>query len=170
MRPGTFRSATVLAVVAVVVAVACGTDPNGLEPTPPDDAPGASDPDDDEPADPGEDISREPREEDDVDDAAPRPDDDITISDSREVALAIADAEERTDVAAGDIDVVEFALVTWPDGAIGCPEPGVVYTQALVDGYRIVLDADGTQLTYHGATGADPFLCQSPADPVQPSQ
>ena len=170
MRPGTFRLATVLAVVAVVVAVACGTDPNGLEPTPPDDAPGASDPDDDEPADPGEDISREPREEDDVDDAAPRPDDDITISDSREVALAIADAEERTDVAAGDIEVVEFALVTWPDGAIGCPEPGVVYTQALVDGYRIVLDADGTQLTYHGATGADPFLCQSPADPVQPSQ
>ena len=170
MRPGTFRSATVLAVVAVVVAVACGTDPNGLEPTPPDDAPGASDPDDDEPADPGEDISREPREEDDVDDAAPRPDDDTIISDSREVALAIADAAERTGVAAGDIEVVESALVTWPDGSIGCPEPGVVYTQALVDGYRIVLDADGTQLTYHGATGADPFLCQSPADPVQPSQ
>ena len=170
MRPGTFRSATVLAVVAVVVAVACGTDPNGLEPTPPDDAPGASDPDDDEPADPGEDISREPREEDDVDDAAPRPDDDTIISDSREVSMAIADAAERTGVAAGDIEVVEFSLVTWPDGAIGCPEPGVVYTQALVDGYRIVLDADGTQLTYHGATGADPFLCQSPADPVQPSQ
>ena len=170
MRPGTFRLATVLAVVAVVVAVACGTDPNGLEPTPPDDAPGASDPDDDEPADPGEDISREPREEDDVDDAAPRPDDDTIISDSREVSMAIADAAERTGVAAGDIEVVEFSLVTWPDGAIGCPEPGVVYTQALVDGYRIVLDADGTQLTYHGATGADPFLCQSPADPVQPSQ
>ena len=178
MRPGTFRSATVLAVVAVVVAVACGTDPNGLEPTPPDDAPGASDPDDDESADPGEDISREPREEDDVDgpddadtdDAAPRPDDDTIISDSREVSMAIADAAERTGVAAGDIEVVESALVTWPDGAIGCPEPGVVYTQALVDGYRIVLDADGTQLTYHGAMGADPFLCQSPADPVQPSQ
>ena len=149
MRPRTFRLATVLAVVAVVVAIACGTDPDGPEPTPPDDAPGASEPGDHEDADPGEDT---------------------TTGDSREVTLAIADAAERTDVPAEDIEVVEFALVTWPDGAIGCPEPGMVYTQALVDGYRIVLDADGTQLTYHGATGAAPFLCPSPADPVGPSQ
>jgi len=144
MRPRTFWLATVVAVVAVALAIACGADSNDAEPTPPEEAPGAGDP------------------------AADT--DDATDSDSREVTLAVADAARRTDVAADDIEVVEFAMVTWPDGAIGCPEPGMMYTQALVDGYRIVLDADGTQLTYHGATGADPFLCESPADEVQPSR
>ncbi|TVP69242.1 MAG: hypothetical protein EA340_07465 [Nitriliruptor sp.] len=155
MRPSIFRLAATVAMVSIMVA--CGADPNDHEATPPEEAPVPSDPDTDEPDStaPEDDTGR---------------DQDATASDNREVTLAIADAAERTGVAASDIEVVEFALVTWPDGAIGCPEPGVVYTQALVEGYRIVLDADGTLLTYHGATGADPFLCESPADPVQPSR
>jgi hypothetical protein len=87
-------------------------------------------------------------------------------SDSRELTLAIADAAERTGVAESDIEVEELSMVTWPDGAIGCPEPDVMYTQALVEGYRIVLDADGTQLHYHGAIGEDPFYCEDPQEPV----
>ena len=133
--------APVASVALLSLVVACGPDPTDHESPPPEEPPVPGDPDDDEVA-----------------------------SDSREVTRAVADAAERTGVPAGDIEVVEFAMVTWPDGAIGCPEPGMLYTQALVDGYRIVLDADGTQLTYHGATGADPFLCRSPADPVQPDR
>lgn len=87
-------------------------------------------------------------------------------SDSRELTLAIADAAERTGLAEDDIELEELSMVTWPDGAIGCPQPDVMYTQALVDGYRIVLDAGGTQLVYHGAIGEDPFLCEDPQEPV----
>lgn len=164
MRPGAFRLATAVAVIAITAAVACGADPNDHEATPPEEAPVPSDPDTDEPdsTGPGDDAG--------ADDEATGRDGDATARDRREVTSAIVDAAERTGVAASDIEVVEFAMVTWPDGAIGCPEPGMLYTQALVDGYRIVLDADGTLLTYHGATGADPFLCESPADPVQPSR
>lgn len=97
-------------------------------------------------------------------------DGDAGASDSREVTLAIADAAERTGVAEADIEVEEFSMVTWPDGAIGCPEPDVMYTQALVDGYRIVLDADGTQLVYHGALGEDPFFCEDPQEPAAGTQ
>jgi len=167
MRPLILRLAATVAMVSLVLA--CGADPNDHEATPPEEAPVPSDPDTDGPdaTEPGDEAAEAPREEDEADGPG---DDDATARDRREVTLAIADAAERTSVPASDIEVVEFAMVTWPDGAIGCPEPGVVYTQALVDGYRIVLDADGTLLTYHGATGADPFLCRSPADPVQPSQ
>lgn len=87
-------------------------------------------------------------------------------SDSREVTLAIADATERTGLAEEDIELEELSMVTWSDGALGCPEPDVMYTQALVEGYRIVLDADGRELVYHGALGEDPFLCEDPQEPV----
>lgn len=91
-------------------------------------------------------------------------------SDSREVTLAIADAAQRTSLDEGDIELVELSMVTWPDGALGCPEPDTMYTQALVDGYRIVLDADGSQLVYHGAVGEDPFLCEDPQAPLEAEQ
>ena len=45
-----------------------------------------------------------------------------------------------------DVTVVSYEDVTWPDGALGCPEPGMSYTQALVPGARLVLEADGVPL------------------------
>jgi hypothetical protein len=87
-------------------------------------------------------------------------------SDSREITIATADAAERAGVAASDVTFVSFEMVTWPDGSLGCPEPDMMYTQALVEGYRIVLEADGERYTYHGALGEDPFHCATPEEPV----
>ena len=83
-----------------------------------------------------------------------------------EVAQAVADAAERTGQDADDVEVVRFEQVTWPDGAIGCPEPGEMYTQALVEGYRIVIAVGDEELTYHGADGQEPFLCEDPQPAV----
>ena len=33
--------------------------------------------------------------------------------------------------------------VIWNDGSLGCPEPGMMYTQALIMGYWVVIDAAG---------------------------
>ncbi|MDX1625980.1 MAG: hypothetical protein R3323_05660 [Wenzhouxiangellaceae bacterium] len=77
----------------------------------------------------------------------------------RRIAEAVADLAERTDMPAGDIRVVEAESVTWRDGALGCPEPGMMYTQALVPGYRIVLEVGGERHLYHGARGREPFFC-----------
>jgi hypothetical protein len=38
----------------------------------------------------------------------------------------------------------------------------MMYTQALVDGYRIVLRVGGDEVTYHGANGKPPFRCDHP--------
>ena len=48
--------------------------------------------------------------------------------------------------------------VTWPDGSLGCPEPGNSYTQALVEGYQIGLRHDDRFFDYRGADGDDPFI------------
>ena len=52
--------------------------------------------------------------------------------------------------------------VTWKDGSLGCAERGSMYTQALVDGQRIVLEADGSRYEYHSGADGSPFLCEEP--------
>ena len=44
------------------------------------------------------------------------------------VDLAIADLAQRLNVDRASIAVVEARAVVWPDGALGCPRPRMVYT------------------------------------------
>lgn len=107
-----------------------------------------------------------------VDAPAPAPDDDPTgagdgpavpagLEDA--VAIATADAAGVAGVMADAVTLVLAEPVTWPDGSLGCPEPDMLYTQALVDGYRIVLEVGGESVAYHGALGSPPFRCEDPA-------
>src|ERR1044071_7735897 len=48
----------------------------------------------------------------------------------------VADAAKRFKVAASAVVLSRAEQVTWPNGALGCPEPGMMYTQALVPGFR----------------------------------
>ena len=60
------------------------------------------------------------------------------------------------------ITIASVETITWPDGAMGCPKAGMNYTQALVEGYRVVLEANGRKYSYHGRKGGDPFYCANP--------
>ena len=83
------------------------------------------------------------------------------------IDAALADAHRRTGVATTAMTIVSAERVTWSDGALGCPQPGLAYTQALQAGYRIVLRVPGGLLHYHAGLRGAPFLC--PADrAVQP--
>jgi hypothetical protein len=62
-------------------------------------------------------------------------------------------AATEAGVAPADVTVVSAEPVTWGDGSLGCPQPGVMYTQALVDGYRVVVEAGGEQLDYRVGNG-----------------
>ena len=84
------------------------------------------------------------------------------MPDDGPLATAIADLSRQTGVDFDEIQVVVNEPVTWRDGSLGCPEPGKMYTQALVDGYRIVLRAAGEEVAYHGSTGRPPFRCDHP--------
>ena len=81
-------------------------------------------------------------------------------------ALAAADLAERLGRHVEEVAVVSVQEVTWRDGALGCPQPGHVYSQALVDGHRILLDVDGQTYTYHSGGNTAPFLCRDPQSPT----
>ena len=79
------------------------------------------------------------------------------------IHTARADLAARLDVDPAAIEVASAGRVTWSDGSLGCPEPGKMYTQALVDGYRVVLSHDGTRYEYHAGDDGIPFLCERPS-------
>jgi hypothetical protein len=78
------------------------------------------------------------------------------------VEVAKADLAKRLGIGAGEVTVVSATEVTWSDGSLGCPEPGMNYTQALVEGSRIILEAAGKQYHYHSGGSRPPFLCTNP--------
>ncbi len=77
-------------------------------------------------------------------------------------AAAIADLARRTGADPTTITIVSAEAVTWSDGALGCPRPGMAYTQALVDGYRLILSLNGVSYAYHAAVNGDFFYCERP--------
>lgn len=74
---------------------------------------------------------------------------------------AVKDLAGRLKLDEGEIQVVSFESVVWPDGGLGCPEPGVFYTQVLVEGFRIRLEHNGQTYNYHGSLKRAPFLCEA---------
>ena len=82
------------------------------------------------------------------------------------IEAALDDAANRSTTARAAITVTSAEAVTWPDGSLGCPQPGMMYTQALVAGYRIVLQAGGQTLNYHAMSRGRPMFC--PASRVVP--
>lgn len=83
------------------------------------------------------------------------------------VQQAVDALASRLDVSESEIDVVSVEEVTWRDGSLGCPQPGRAYTQALVRGSRIILEAEGREWHYHSGGGREPFLCMNPQEPLE---
>jgi hypothetical protein len=61
--------------------------------------------------------------------------------------------------AAASAELVVAEAVTWPDGALGCPEPGMFYTQMVVPGYRIVFEVDGKRYDYRASRDGSVRAC-----------
>jgi hypothetical protein len=79
----------------------------------------------------------------------------------------VADAARRFRVAESGVVLSHAEQVTWNDGSLGCPQPGQLYTQMLVDGYRIVAITNAGRMEYHtDAQGSVVVTCGgAPAAP-----
>jgi hypothetical protein len=78
------------------------------------------------------------------------------------------DLVERTGIAIDEIKVIQAQEVIWNDGSLGCPQPGVSYTQALVNGYQVVLGVGENRYDYHAADTGYFFLCEQGFLPIRP--
>ena len=73
-----------------------------------------------------------------------------------------ADLAEHAGIAASAAKVVVAESITWPNGAMGCAEPGQMYTQATIPGYRVEFEHEGRTYSYHAAQRGGFFkLCEN---------
>jgi hypothetical protein len=76
------------------------------------------------------------------------------------VLLAKEDLSERLSILIDEIEVLEARSVVWPDGSLGCPQPGMYYKQMPMDGVLIRLSVGGQVYEYHGGGSRTVFLCE----------
>jgi len=78
---------------------------------------------------------------------------------SGQIEYSKKDLAQRLDVPPESVAVSGARQVTWRSGAMGCPEPGMSYTEALVPGSVIYLQVDNMTHAYHAKFASKPFYC-----------
>jgi len=88
-----------------------------------------------------------------------RPSTDFGAMWTQQVSEAVEDLAQREGIPADTIKVREARSVDWGSSAVGCPEEGVSYTEAMVPGLWVLLEVDGVVYYYHGKNGESLFYC-----------
>lgn len=76
----------------------------------------------------------------------------------------VADVMERTGATESQLTLVRAESAIWNDGSLGCPVPGQSYTQALVNGYWVVLEYAGSEYDYRASSNSF-RLCEGGGSP-----
>ncbi len=79
------------------------------------------------------------------------------------VMQAKEDLARRLSIEVEQIELLEASAVVWPDSGMGCPQPGMVYTQVQRDGALIRLRVGKRIYNYHSGGNRLPFLCEQAA-------
>ncbi len=73
----------------------------------------------------------------------------------------LADLLANTGADRSAVRVASAEAITWNDGSLGCPQPGVMYTMALVDGFQVIFDVNGDTYDYHLSDSGQFVLCNN---------
>lgn len=76
-------------------------------------------------------------------------------------------ASDESGIEPDAFEVETATEVTWSDGSLGCPQPGQSYTQALVDGYWVVLTHEGETFDFRSGADGDFHRCLDGAPPME---
>lgn len=71
----------------------------------------------------------------------------------------IAELAGRTGAVPADVTVVQAEAVEWPDGSLGCPQPGQSYLQVITPGYKVLLELAGKRYDYRASERGFFFEC-----------
>ena len=69
------------------------------------------------------------------------------------------EAAKLANVPRQQLVIVRAEAVVWNDGSLGCPEPGMEYTQALVNGYCVLIKAAEQTYDFRVGGGGSFRLC-----------
>lgn len=85
----------------------------------------------------------------------------VAMNLNQQLSFSKQDLADRLETDVDNIKIKIARQITWRSGALGCPKPGMNYTQALVPGVLILLEVDGEIYGYHAQQNQKPFHCPS---------
>ena len=71
----------------------------------------------------------------------------------------LKEAAKLASVPPQELVIVRAEAVVWNDGSLGCPEPGMQYTQSLINGYWVMIKAAGQTYDFRVDRGGSFRLC-----------
>jgi hypothetical protein len=71
----------------------------------------------------------------------------------------LKEASALAKVAREKLVILRAEAVVWNNGSLGCPEPGMMYTQALINGYWVVIEAAGQTYDFRVDAGGRFQVC-----------
>jgi hypothetical protein len=81
--------------------------------------------------------------------------------------LISADLAKRSNLPPASFQITGYTTETFPDSALGCPDPSMMYTQVLTPGYTIQVAAGGQSYDYRSnLAGTHIVLCGANGQPV----
>jgi hypothetical protein len=78
---------------------------------------------------------------------------------NEQIKFAKEELAKRLGIDPETITLTGARQVNWRSGALGCPDQGMNYTQALVPGILILLNVDDKSFGYHAKSDGKPFYC-----------
>ncbi|ABU58354.1 hypothetical protein [Roseiflexus castenholzii] len=76
------------------------------------------------------------------------------------LARLIGDLSVRSGSDPSTITLIGAEAVIWNDGSLGCPQPGMIYPQVQIEGYRVVLRVGDRDYDYRIGKGGSFVLCE----------
>mgnify|MGYP006129498487 CR=1 FL=1 len=68
---------------------------------------------------------------------------------------------EQLKIPAREITLISYERILWEDSSLGCPQLGQLYSQAIVPGLKMTLEANGEEYDYHANMSQVFFYCSN---------
>jgi hypothetical protein len=81
------------------------------------------------------------------------------------LAVVLAHAAGIVGKDASALTVTRAEFVEWPDGSLGCPEPGMLYPQVITPGYRVEVTHPGGTLDFRLTEEGALRVCEAAVPP-----
>lgn len=78
------------------------------------------------------------------------------------LARLVSDLAARSGSNPSAITLIGAEAVIWNDGSLGCPQPGIVYPQVQIEGYRVILRIGDRDYDYRVGKSGSFVLCERP--------
>ncbi|MDX2416298.1 MAG: hypothetical protein QNK19_02435 [Xanthomonadales bacterium] len=86
-------------------------------------------------------------------------------SEKQATELAVETLSQKIGAERNDIVLIRLSRFNWPNSALGCPQPGMMYTDAIVPGYLALLKHGEKSYRVHMGNGRG-LICELQRMPV----